>query len=135
MRALILGCGQVGSELAARLAKDGVEVTVLDRDEDAFLQLPEDFGGKTVIGEGLDEDVLRRAGVEGARVMVLATADDNYNLMAAQLVRARFKVPKLLVRVYDTDKAALYAGLGLTPYCPTGETAMAMERIISAEKG
>ncbi len=130
MRAVILGCGQMGAELATRLAAAGVECVVLDRDEDSFRQLPPEFAGRTVQGEGTDEDALRQAGVEQAGVFVVATAEDNYNLMVAQLVHQRFKVPRIIVRVYDTEKAALFEGLGLRTYCPTKETAVVMERMI-----
>lgn len=133
MKAVILGCGQVGSELATRLASAGLEVTVLDRGEDAFRQLPEDFAGSTVTGDGLDDESLKRAGIEKAQVFVAATAEDNFNLMAGQLVKARFKVPKIIVRVYDPDKAALFGGLDISTYCPTKETATAMERMITGE--
>jgi trk system potassium uptake protein TrkA len=133
MRAVILGCGQMGAELSGRLAAGGVECVVIDRDESAFLLLPEEFGGTTMAGNGLDAEVLRRAGVEKSEVFVAATANDNFNLMVAQLVKARFRVPKLLVRVYDPDKAALFADLDLETYCPTKETATAMERIILGE--
>ncbi len=132
MKAVILGCGQVGSELAVRLAAAGLEVTVLDRGEDAFRQLPEDFAGTTVRGDGMDEESLKQAGIEKAQVFVAATAEDNYNLMAGQLVRAKFGVAKIIVRVYDPDKAALFAGLNIETYCPTKETATAMERMILA---
>jgi len=134
MRALIVGCGQVGSELATALARQGIELAILDRDEDAFLQLPEDFSGATIVGDGLDEEVLRRAGIEDAGVFVVATAEDNFNLMVAQFVKMKFKVPKIMVRVYDPDKAALFAGLDLRTYCPTKETATAIERMITAAR-
>jgi len=124
----------VGAELADRLAGAGVSCTVIDHDETAFLHLPPEFGGSTVLGHGLDEEILKKAGTETAQVFVVATADDNFNLMAAQLVKARFKVPKILVRVYDPDKAELFAGLDLMTYCPTKETALAMERMILGEK-
>jgi len=133
MRALIVGCGQVGSELATALAMQGMDLAILDRDEDAFLQLPEDFAGATVVGDGLDEEALRRAGIEEAGIFVVATAEDNYNLMVAQFVKMKFKVSKIIVRVYDPDKAALFADLSLQTYCPTKETAIAIERLIKGE--
>ena len=135
MKAVILGCGQVGSELAGRLAGANVSCVVLDAAEDAFLHLPEEFAGTTMAGDGADEETLRRTGIEDAEVFVVATPDDNFNLMVAQLVKARFKVPKIIVRVYDPDKAELFSSLDLMTYCPTKETATAMQRMILGEGG
>ncbi|MHB8646303.1 MAG: NAD-binding protein [Thermomicrobiales bacterium] len=120
---VILGCGRVGSRLAAMMDGDGFDVTVIDTDSYAFRRLPESFRGRTILGTGIDEDVLRRAGIEGARTFIAVTNDDNPNIMAAQIAQTVFRVPEVLARVYDVERANAYAQLGLRTICPTATVA------------
>ncbi len=109
----------MGSRLANVLDSEGHEVTVVDRNQQSFRRLREDFGGRTVLGTGIDEDVLVRAGVEGADVFVATTEGDNRNLMAAQLAQKVFDVPTVIARTYDPGRSEIYEKLGLKTYCPT----------------
>lgn len=120
---VILGCGRVGSRLAVMLDSDGFTVTVIDTDTYAFRRLPESFRGRTILGTGIDEDVLRRAGIEGARTFIAVTNNDNPNIMAAQIAQTVFQVPDVLARVYDVERAGAYAQLGLKTICPTATVA------------
>ena len=94
MRTIIVGCGRVGAGLAGRLAAAGDEVTVIDLRTDSFDKLPEGFGGNAVRGDGTDEDVLRRLGVDGADRFFALTEGDNRNILAAQLAAETFSVPR-----------------------------------------
>ena len=85
MRAIIVGCGRVGAGIAERLARAGHEVTVIDISTEAFSRLESDFPGSAIRGDGTDEDVLRRAGAEGADLFFALTEGDNRNILAAQL--------------------------------------------------
>jgi trk system potassium uptake protein TrkA len=120
---VILGCGRVGSRLAAMLDGDGFAVTVIDTDTYAFRRLPEAFRGRTILGTGIDEDVLRRAGIESARTFIAVTNNDNPNIMAAQIAQTVFQVPEVLARVYDVERANVYTQLGLKTICPTATVA------------
>lgn len=120
---VILGCGRVGSRLAVMLDNDGFTVTVIDTDTYAFRRLPESFRGRTILGTGIDEDVLRRAGIEGARTFIAVTNNDNPNIMAAQIAQTVFQVPEVLARVYDVERANAYAQLGVKTICPTATVA------------
>jgi trk system potassium uptake protein TrkA len=120
---VILGCGRVGSRLATMMDGDGFDVTVIDTDSYAFRRLPEAFRGRTILGTGIDEDVLRRAGIEGARTFIAVTNNDNPNIMAAQIAQTVFAVPEVLVRVYDVERAQVYSQLGLKTICPTATIA------------
>ena len=112
MRVIIVGCGRMGSELAARIA-DGHEVTVVDRDPRAFARLPAGFRGRTVEGIGFDRDVLLRAGVESSDALAALTAGDNANIVTARVARNVFRVPAVVARVYDPRRAEVYRRLGL----------------------
>ena len=119
MKIVIMGCGRVGAQLATLLDADGNTVTVLDRDEYSFRRLPPDFGGTALLGNGLDEEVLRRAGIEEADAFVVVTQGDNRNVMAAQIAKHIFNVPKVICRIYDPLRREIYETLGLQAISPT----------------
>jgi trk system potassium uptake protein TrkA len=117
---VILGCGRVGARLANWLDSEGHRVSIVDRNPDSFRRfLRPDFGGQAVVGIGIDEDVLRRAGIEDADVFVAATNLDNVNAMASQIAQHIFRVPKVVARMYDPVREEVYQTLGLTTVCPT----------------
>ena len=101
MKAVIMGCGRVGARVASLLDHTGNDVTVIDIDSRAFQRLPTTFGGDTIIGTGIDEDVLRRAGIEDADAFIAVSNGDNRNIMAAQVARLIFNVPEVVCRIYD----------------------------------
>ncbi len=119
MKAVIMGCGRVGARVAALLDNTGNTVTVVDTDSRAFRRLPASFGGETIIGTGIDEDVLRRAGIETADAFIAVTNGDNRNIMAAQVARLIFSVPEVVCRIYDPVREDTYRRLGLSTVCPT----------------
>jgi trk/ktr system potassium uptake protein len=119
MHAVILGCGRVGSTLAVMLEAEGNTVAVIDRDREAFQRLGRGFKGKTILGVGIDDDVLRKAGIERAWGFAATTNGDNTNIMAAQIVKLRFKVPRVIARIYDPLRADAYRELGIDTISPT----------------
>lgn len=119
MKCVILGCGRVGSYLARLLDGEGHQVSVIDLDMAAFNRLGEDFGGNMVPGNGLDEQSLRRAGIEEADCFAAVTNGDNRNLMAAQLAKEVFGVRRVITRVYDPIRAEVYRDIGLETICST----------------
>ena len=119
MKVIIMGCGRVGAQLAALLDADGHIITVLDRDANSFRRLPADFGGTALLGNGLDAEVLKRAGIEEADVFVAVTQGDNRNVMAAQIAKHIFNVPRVVCRIYDSLRQELYNTLGLETFSPT----------------
>ena len=113
MRFLIMGCGRVGSGLARSLTDEGHDVTIMDVRQDAFRRLTARFRGNAIIGDGLDSAALQRAGIENADVFVSVTQGDNRNLMAAQVAKHIFEVPRVIARVYDDSRADVFRELGL----------------------
>ena len=119
MKVVIMGCGRVGAQLASLLDKEGHTVTVLDRDADSLRRLPADFNGTALLGNGIDEAVLKKAGIEQADAFVAVTQGDNRNVMAAQIAKHIFNVPRVLCRIYDPLRQELYSALGLEAISPT----------------
>ena len=120
MKIVIVGCGRVGASAAELWDAAGHEVIVLDISTRAFERLPSTFGGTAVRGDGTDEDVLRRAGMEGADVFLALTEGDNRNVMAAQLAVEAFEVARVIAKINDPVRAAAYAELGIATLCRTG---------------
>ena len=119
MKIVIMGCGRVGAQIARLLEQDGHEITVLDTDAYSFQRLPHDFGGTALLGNGMDEEVLRRAGIEEADVFVAMTQGDNRNVMAAQIAKHIFNVPRVISRIYDPLRQEMYDTLGIEAFSPT----------------
>lgn len=119
MNILIIGCGRVGSELAAVLDKRGHDVSVVDRSGESFELLPGDFGGFTTTGVPIDQEILRKAGIETCDAVCAVTRDDDLNIMAAQLAKDIFNVPRVFARISDVDKVEVFRGFGIHTVCPT----------------
>ena len=133
MRVVIMGCGRGGARVAAILDHNGHDVAIVDVDVRAFRRLPNSYGGRTIVGTGIDEDVLRSAGIEGASAFIAVTNGDNRNIMAAQVARLAFKVPEVVVRIYDPVREDTYRRLGLTTVCPTTTiSALILDHVIAA---
>jgi trk system potassium uptake protein len=119
MRVIVVGCGRVGAGLAERLAREGNEVTVLDVNTEAFNRLESDFPGQAIRADGTDEDILRRAGTDGADMFFALTEGDNRNILAAQLAIEKFRVPRVVAKVNDPVRAEAYTALGVATICRT----------------
>jgi trk system potassium uptake protein TrkA len=113
MHIIIVGCGRVGSELAKLLVSEGHDVVVIDKNAASFDRLGAAFNGLTMAGNGFDLALLKQAGVEKAGAFCAVTNGDNTNLISAQVAKKIFKVPKVIARVYDPQRAHIYAALGL----------------------
>jgi trk system potassium uptake protein TrkA len=114
VRVVIIGCGRVGAGLAA-----GEVVAVADKDPKAFERLGEEFTGQTVEGIGFDRDVLERAGVARADAVVAVTSGDNSNVVAARGARDVYRAPRVIARIHDPRRAALYEELGIVTVSST----------------
>ncbi len=119
MNIIIVGCGRVGARLANTLDQSGNHVGVVDLQPSAFRRLSQDFSGVTVIGTGIDEDVLRAAGVEGADAFIAVTNGDNTNIMSAQIAQVIFQIPHVTARIYDPVREDTYRRMGINTICPT----------------
>lgn len=119
MKVVIMGCGRVGAELAGMLDKEGHEVIVLDVKPTAFRRLPPNFHGQRHVGNGIDQEVQARIGVAEADAFVAVTQGDNRNVMATQIAKHIFGVPRAVCRIYDPIREEIYHGLGLETISPT----------------
>ena len=119
MNVIIMGCGRVGAQIATMLDAERHKVTVVDIDEFSFKRLPPNFGGTALVGSGLDEEVLKKAGIESANVFVAVTQGDNRNVMACQIAKHIYHVSQVVCRIYDPIREEMYRNLGLKSVSPT----------------
>ena len=119
MNVVIVGCGRVGALIASTLADAGHTVTVIDTSTLAFDRLPDDFKGTAIRGNGTDEEVLRRAGTQGADLFLSLTEGDNRNVMSAQIAAEVFDVKRVIAKINDPLRAEAYAELGIATICRT----------------
>ena len=119
MKALIIGCGRVGSSVAVQLQHEGWDVVVVDENEDALSRLGDHWPGAFLVGHGIDTDLLREAGIEEADAVIAATDGDNTNIVIGEVAQKRFDVGCVVVRVLDPARAEFYAARGMRTVCPT----------------
>ncbi|MDD5288676.1 MAG: TrkA family potassium uptake protein [Dehalococcoidales bacterium] len=116
---VIMGCGRLGGRLANSLDAAGHSVTILDVDAYSFRRLSPDYKGKALVGNGIDIESLKKAGIQEAEVFVAVTQGDNRNVMAAQIAKHIFSVPRVICRIYDPLRQEFYQTLGLETMSPT----------------
>ncbi|MBI3972085.1 MAG: TrkA family potassium uptake protein [Chloroflexi bacterium] len=135
MNIVIMGSGRVGATLANRLSKEGHHVGIIDITSEAFERyLDPEFKGRTVLGDGIDEDVLRKAGIATADAFVAAAHGDNHNLMAAQIAKVIFGVKRVVTRCNDPVRMELYEALGLATISPSLIAARSLYDLVMDER-
>lgn len=113
MHAVVVGCGRVGSELAVTLESLGHTVAVLDKSSLSFRRLPDNFGGRTVVGYGFDRRALEEAGINDAAALAAVTSGDNSNIVTARVARENYGIEHVVARIYDPRRAAIFQRLGI----------------------
>jgi trk system potassium uptake protein len=128
-----MGCGRVGARVAVRLCAE-YDVTVLDWNPASFERLGPEYTGETLLGNGIDVDVLKRADVASADVFLALTDGDNRNLMAAQIARS-LGSGKVVARVYDATRSRIFREMGLITFSPTVNGAKRLFSMVTNEGG
>lgn len=134
MNIVILGCGRVGARLATMMDRAGHTISIIDFSSEAFRRLEPDFRGTTIIGNGVDEEILIRAGIKEADAFAAVTNGDNRNIMASQIAKEIFNIKKVVCRIYDPIRQSTYNELGLETICPTIIGAQMLFDAISGDK-
>ncbi|GGN99553.1 potassium transporter [Haloarcula pellucida] len=111
---LIVGAGRVGTELADRFEARGEEVVMVDRDASAVERVRA-AGHRAVHGDATDASTLDAADAKRASVVVAATADDDVNMLVAQLAATRFDVDTVVARANQPDNLAAFEDLDVEP--------------------
>ena len=108
MNIIVVGCGRVGAQLANRLSQRGHHVTVVDVVPTAFENLGAGFRGRTLEGDVLTQDLLRRAGIEQADGLAAVTNSDTLNVVVGRVAHTLYNVPSVVCRNYEPRYRSLY---------------------------
>lgn len=130
MHVIVIGCGKVGSKFAEVMSAEGHDVVIVDNDSKNFKALNSEFNGIVVAGVPIDQDVLKQAGIETADALTAVTPDDNVNIMACQVAREIFKVPRVIARIYNPEREHVFHQFGLETICPTNLTVDVLKSMV-----
>jgi trk system potassium uptake protein TrkA len=115
MNVLVVGSGRLGARVASALAEQGHRVTVVDRAPTAFHRLPDTFSGQSLVGDGTDIEVLERAGIREADIVLALTHSNNANIMIAQVASRLYGVKQVVAEALDPERVRVFDLLGV-PY-------------------
>lgn len=116
---LIIGCGQLGVQLADKLSLEGDSVVVIDKDTGAMNNLSSDFSGFRIEGDATRISILKEARIDKADVVIAISSSDNINMMVSQIARTIFGVKSVLARIYDQNLQVLCEKAGIINICTT----------------
>ena len=127
MYVIIIGCGKVGSKFANVLADEGHDVVIVDNDIQSFEKLDPEFSGLKLVGVPIDQDILKKAGIQNADALACVTPDDNINIMVGQIAKEIYNVPRVLARIFNPSREYVFQQFGLDTICPTNITVDTMK--------
>lgn len=126
---IVAGCSRFGVNIATMLSLKGKDVVIIDINENSFRKIPPSYSGYKIQGDATDIEVLKDSGIEKASMIVVATDDDNVNIMIAQISDEIFKVESIVSRLYDTEKEIVYNDLNIKIIRPVKLTIEEFENI------
>lgn len=127
---IVIGCGRLGAELAVSLSQKKFSVAIVDSDYHAFERLGNNFRGQTVEGEGFDQEILRRAGIENAYGFTAVTTRDSINIITCRIARDIYHVPRVVARLYNPSRATIYQKLNLQTIASSSWGAQRVEQMM-----
>ncbi len=133
MNIIIVGCTLLGCRIADGLAYMGHDISILDIKKENFKILSDEFDGLTFTGDPMDPAVLETAGIEDCDALAAVTEDDNMNIIVAQLARNKYNIEKIVTKIVDPSREAVFEDFGLDTVCPTKVTAAGISAMLLGE--
>ncbi|MCX6027762.1 MAG: NAD-binding protein [Chloroflexi bacterium] len=131
MKVIIVGCGRIGAQLANQLFRLGHQVTVIDQAVAAFDNLDAAFRGRTLEGDVLGQEMLRRAGIESADALAATTSSDTLNAVICHVARSVYHVRNVAARNYEPRWQALYEAFDIQSIGPSSWGAQRLEEMLT----
>ncbi|HCP60086.1 MAG TPA: portal protein, partial [Dehalococcoidia bacterium] len=113
MYIIIIGGGKVGYHLAKALLDEGHEILVIEKDADKVELICGELGSVCVRGDGCETTTLDEAGTSRADMLIAVTGDDEDNLVACQVAKHKFNVPRTIARISNPKNEAIFKKLGI----------------------
>jgi len=113
MYIIIIGGGKVGYHLAKALLDEGHEILVIEKDADKVELICSELGSVCVRGDGCETTTLDEAGTSRADMLIAVTGDDEDNLVACQVAKHKFNVPRTIARISNPKNEAIFKKLGI----------------------
>ena len=113
MYIIVVGCGKVGHPLTRALLSAGHEVLAIEQDSQRYAAILDELGSVAISGDGSEPAVLEEAGAGRAGVFIAVTGQDEDNLVACQVAKHRFTVPKTIALVNNPQNETLFRKLGV----------------------
>lgn len=135
MKAIVVGCGRIGSQLAYNLYKRGHEVSVVDENDTTFENLPADFQGRLHEGDAMNQDVLTRAGIAHCGALAAVTDSDALNLVVAHVASVEYHVPNVIARNYNPSVRPFFESFGIQVVSSTSWGAQRIEELLTDPNG
>lgn len=127
MYILVVGGGQVGYHLCKGLLNEGHEVLVLEKNPQRCEHINEELGSVCTRGDGCETAVLAEAGASRADMLIAVTTEDEDNLVACQVAKHKFHVPRTIARITNPKNETLFKKLGID--CTVSSTALILEHV------
>ncbi len=110
---VIVGGGRVGYYLSKALLQEGHEISIIEKNPIVCNIINEELGTICLRGDGCETSILSEAGTERADMLIAATSDDEDNLIACQLAKHKFNVPRTIARIRNPQNELLFKKLGV----------------------
>ena len=117
MRIIVVGCGNVGSDLVDNLCKEGHDITVIDENEEAVNDLVNNLDVMGIVGNGASLSILEEAGVRQAQLLIAVTGSDELNLLCCLIAKKKgncHTIARVIIPVYNKESIYLRSELGLS---------------------
>jgi trk system potassium uptake protein TrkA len=134
MYIIVIGGGRVGRGLALELqAIPDHEVVVIERDADRVTELRDELGDMVVRGDGTEVSLLDSVGTSRCDLLIALTDNDGHNLIACQVAKHYFSVPRTVARVDDPLNERLFQLLGVDETISAARAVMAQIEVTLPE--
>jgi len=127
---VVVGCGKIGLEVAARLSSIGFNVTIIDKNPESVSRLPEDYGGFVIVGDATERETMERAKASKADMLIATTEDDTTNYFVSLVGAKIYGIPSIISLVNNRENVQLFERSGINVISPINLAVESFERSI-----